>query len=121
MSEARWHSTLAYALVGESFDLGVQCRPDAEELARALSERGWDAPAVRAHALEERRAGRPWPHPLDADARAGMGAAQWFAALGRARAALGVDVLAERAPSPRTTLDADERRLMAEVPPHHGR
>lgn len=121
MTDAPWHSTLAYALVGGWLDLGVQPAPDIEALVAELGERGWDAAGVGAHALACQANERPWPHLVDAAARAGMGAAQWFAALGRARAALGVDVLVDHAPSRRTKLTADERRLLSEVPPHHVR
>ncbi|WP_040158500.1 hypothetical protein [Nigerium massiliense] len=121
MTPASWHTTLAQALTGESLDLGVQESPNIAELVGALASRGWDAAAVRRHALDTQAAGLPWPHPVSPAARQGMGFAQWFAALARARTALGVDVLDVHAPSHRTTLTADERRLLAEVPPHHVR
>ena len=40
-------------------------------------------------------------------------------AVGRVRVELGLDALAARPPSGRTALTPDERRLLAEVPPHH--
>jgi hypothetical protein len=39
----------------------------------------------------------------------------------RARDRFGLTVLTVLPPSRRTRLDADERRLLAEVPPHFGR
>jgi hypothetical protein len=56
-------------------------------------------------------------HPVPADLLEGIGAAQFAAVLAELRTRLASQarpVLAERAP------DADERRLLADVPPHHG-
>ena len=116
MTGRPWHRALALALVGADLDLGVQERPDADALARELAAHGYPAERVR----EIAAGASPWPFPLPETVRAGLGAAQLFAALRDARRVLGVDSLATRRPSTRTTLDADERRLSAEAPPHHG-
>ena len=115
-----WHRALGLALTGEDLDLGVQERCDAHAVAAALAGAGWAAPRIAAHARA--LAGvAPWPHPVPAQDRAGIGAAEFHAALIRTREALGVDALEVLPPSSRTTLDADERRLVADVPPHFGR
>ena len=57
-------------------------------------------------------------HPVPADLTKGIGPARFAAVVTALRARLGASgvrpVLAERAP------DAAERRLLADVPPHHG-
>jgi hypothetical protein len=92
---------------------------DSRGLLAALAERGWPPASICAHAEATWAAGQPWPHPPDAATLSGLDAARWQAALTDLRHRLGLDVIA-RPPSRRTSLTADERRLMAEVPPHHG-
>lgn len=84
-------------------ELGVQATPDLEAVVGAVQ-------AVAS-------AGPYGAYVVPADLREGIGAAQLAALLTELRARLGRGarpVLADRAP------DADERRLLAEVPPHHG-
>ena len=96
-----WHQALVFAVTGERRpELGKQEQPDLDVVVHAL-------------------AGRPrGAHLVPADLRSGIGAAHLAAVLtelrGRLAAAGSRPVLAERAP------DAAERRLLAEVPPHHG-
>jgi len=96
-----WHEALVFAVTGERRpDLGRQEQPDLDVVVDALR-------------------GRPrGAHPVPDDLRSGIGAAQLAAVLTELRrrlAAVGSrPVVAERAP------DAAERRLLAEVPPHHG-
>lgn len=116
---AAWHAAIAWALTGEPIDLGVQEAPDVDELVTQLAARGWDAGRVSAHAHEASAAGA-WPHPIPDAVRSGLGAAQLSAALGRARDRYGLTVLTVLPPSRRTSLDADERRLLADRPPHYG-
>ena len=59
--------------------------------------------------------------PVPDALRAGLGAAQLYAAIGGARERYGLEALTVLPPSRRTRLDADERRLLADVPPHFGR
>lgn len=115
-----WHRALGLALTGEDLDVGVQERFDAEAAVDALALAGWDAPRIAEHARA--RAGRaPWPHPVAAAVRGGISAAEFHAAVIRTRTALGVEALDLVPPSPRTVLNADERRLLNDVPPHFGR
>lgn len=111
---APWHAVIGLALVGERLDLGLQERPDAAALVADLAARGWDRDRIDALA----HGTSPWPFPLSDADRAGLGSAQLFAALRDARRALGLEVLEVRPRSRRTDLDADERRLLADVPPH---
>lgn len=116
----RWHRALGYALTGQELDLADEGRPDPASLVAALAEAGWTASRVRAHALGLVNAELAWPHPIPARLRAGCGAAQLSAALGESRRLLGLLALETRPPSARTRLNADELRLMRDVPPHHG-
>lgn len=110
-----WHTALAWALVGERLELGVRERPDIGVLLAELAERGYDRDRVAAIA----RDASTWPFPVpDAD-RAGLGPAQLSAAVRAARQALGLEALEVRPRSGRTALDGDERRLLADVPPHY--
>jgi hypothetical protein len=45
------------------------------------------------------------------------GPAQWYALVGQARTMLDLDGVVQPQPT-RTTLTADERRLLSDVPPH---
>lgn len=105
-----WHSALAYALVGEEWELGLQVAPDPAEVLRAVTERGYRAEDLVAVART--------PHPVPQRLRQGMGAAQFQAALAQLRSLAHADGLRASAPSRRTRLDAAERRLVEDVPPH---
>lgn len=96
-----WHQALVFAVTGERRpELSRQDAPDLDVVVAALRDRPRGA------------------HPVPADLRGGIGAAQLAAVLTELRRRLAVSgprpVLAERTP------DADERRLLADVPPHHG-
>lgn len=119
-AKASWHRALAFALVGRELPLGDQSTPAVASLAADLASLSWDADAVRRHALEVTAAGEPWPHLVPAGMRAGLGAAQFQAALLALRELLDVAALDVQPPSTRTDLTAAERVLLAEVPPHHG-
>jgi hypothetical protein len=98
---AAWHQALVFAVTGERRpELGRQDEPDVEVVVGLLHDRPRGA------------------HPVPADLAAGLGAARFAAVLTEVRTRLAASdsrpVLAERAP------DAAERRLLADVPPHHG-
>ncbi len=116
-----WHAAIAAALTGEELDLGVQPFPDPVALEHQLAAAGWSAARLLEHARATAAREEPWPHAIPEALRPGLGAAQLHAAIGRARDHLGLAVLAVLPPSRRTRLDADERRLLADVPPHFGR
>jgi hypothetical protein len=109
-------AALCWSLVGELTPDGV-IPPDG--LIVWLAEHGWGPERIREHALARIAAEQPWPHPLDAAVVQEFGAAQYYAALTDLRKQLGVWVLETQTPSARTELNADELRLLAEVPPHH--
>lgn len=115
----RWHAAIGYALVGEELLLAEPAQPDPARLVADLVAAGWDAGQIRAYASAAAAAEQPWPHQIPARLRGGCGAAQLYAALGRTRALLDVVTLETRGPSARTRLDADEQRLLRDVPPHY--
>ena len=119
MTDRAWHAAVAFALIGERLPLPARPAPDAARLVEQLDAAGWTPERVASHARAVSDASQPWPHPVPADLRAGLGAAQLRAALDACRAALGLVTLTTKPPSTRTALTADERRLLAEVPPHH--
>ncbi|GAB3622942.1 hypothetical protein GCM10027418_10240 [Mariniluteicoccus endophyticus] len=101
-----WHSALAYAVTGKRIDLGDQERPDLDVLVAALAERGLAADGLR--------------RAVPADLMQGLSYAQLAAAERALRERLGATGVHAVRPSGRTRLDADERRLMADRPPHWG-
>lgn len=113
-----WHQALAYALLGRRCpDLGDdQARPDVAVVAAWLEDHGLVEQAHRL-ASAPRSAEHPWPVPVPPDLH--VPPAQWAAALFELRRRLGLLGVATR-PATDRPLDADELRLLREVPPHHG-
>lgn len=116
----RWQRALGYALTGQELGLAEGGGPDPTSLIEGLAAAGWTATRIRAHALGLVNDEVAWPHPIPARLRAGCGAAQLSAALGESRRLLGLLALETRPPSARTRLNADELRLLRDVPPHYG-
>ena len=108
---AAWHQALAYAVTGRRFpELGLQDAPDLEALTAFL--RSWLGGDVDPSVLAR-------VHPLPPELAQGLGAAQRSAAVAELRRRL----VGERPPGPvarQRPLTADERRLLEDVPPHHG-
>lgn len=116
---AGWHRALGFALTGADLPLGVQEVPEPERLVSQLAEQGWDAARIGEVARARVASEQPWPFPVPDAVRAGLGAAQLHAALLSARTALGLEVLEVRRPARPRALTADERRLLADLPPHY--
>jgi hypothetical protein len=116
----KWHSALAFALVGVRVELVETGQPDPQELLVELASMGWDPVRISDHAHEMVAAERPWPHPVPRQLRDGCGAAQFHASVNRARQLLKLESLETLPPSERQELNSDEVRLLREVPPHHG-
>lgn len=113
----RWHAALAYALLGPPVrDLPEPGTPRIADLLDALGGRD----RVRAHAVEARAGAETWPYEIPAELREGLGAAQYAAAWTALTTALGPLTANARPVLTDRALTADERRLVADRPPHHG-
>lgn len=118
----RWNAALAYAITGRRWDdLAETGAPDLDQVGYEIGRRFPGGIDGLQHEISARRQrGEPWPYDLPPELGAGLGAAQWLAALARLRQQLEIGpqpdrpVLSDRRP------DADEQRLLREVPPHHG-
>ena len=109
-----WHQALAYAVTGQSLpDLGRQWRPDVPALAAQLE----DLAANRDIDLTWSAADAEYLVPPDL--MEGIGAAQFWAALGELRRALGVAPGSAAAVTADRPLTPEESRLLTERPPHH--
>jgi hypothetical protein len=117
----RWNAALAYAITEQLWSLDESGKPDPELIAFEIGRRSpGGVVGLQAEIMGRMETGRQWPYEVPKELRAGLGAAQWLAALTALRQRLGVGpqparpVLSDRRP------DADEERLLREVPPHHG-
>lgn len=125
-----WHQALAFALTGVRLtELGRQDRPDVEQLLEALQEASMHRSnpgtpvSARDWVAMRRGTSQRWPCPVPADLMDGLGYAQ-FTALLRClitRLDLAEPPAVVAAMTAERTLTADERRLLDDVPPHHGR
>lgn len=115
----RWHAALSYALLGRVPEsVADPGQVDVVELLRDLDRMPGGLDAVKAE-IAERRSTHAWPHPVPENLMYGLGPAQFASALTALRRELGVDARARTVRAARS-LDEDERRLQADVPPHHG-
>jgi hypothetical protein len=117
-----WHQALAYAMTGRRLDgLGQQRTPQVSVL-RAELDRQVGLAELADRARSRLAAGERWPDVVPGDLMAGLGPAQFAAALSELRRLLDVDrpVVPRRTSNPGETRSADLRRLLDEVPPHHG-
>lgn len=114
--DRRWHAALAYALLGAPVrDLPETGTPKVADL---LAELG-GVETVRVAVVGARAAGS-WPHPVPEDLRRGLGAAQFAAVWARLLAELGPLTTSARPVVTDRASTSDERRLLADRPPHHG-
>ncbi|HLL62442.1 MAG TPA: hypothetical protein VK401_05305 [Propionibacteriaceae bacterium] len=110
-----WHQALAYAVTGQSLpDLGQQRQPDVPRLAAELEKRAMSRDIDLSWSAADS------DYVVPPDLMEGIGAAQFWAAVGELRRALQV-----AAPGSAAAVTADrpltpeESRLLVERPPHH--
>lgn len=109
-----WHQALAYAVTGQTLpDLGRQRQPDVPILAARLEQ----IAASRDIDLTWSAADSDYLVPLDL--MEGIGAAQFWAALGELRQALRTAPGTAAAVTADRPLSPEESRLLMERPPHH--
>lgn len=112
---APWHQALAYAILGRRLpELAQQDQPNVTALARELSAN----PELSASVNALRHGGGTWPVAVPPDLMAGLGQAQFLAARAALVKELGLDPQGIHLAIDRP-VDADERRLLDQVPPHH--
>lgn len=108
----RWHRALGFAVTGEELELPDHEVPQPAVLLTELAALGWSGERLRAAARHD--------HQPPQELRAGLGAAQYAAALAELRRLVGATGATTRVSSGRTALGAEDRRLLADRPPHWG-
>ena len=112
-TEPAWHQALAYAVTGLRLpELGRQRQPDVALLAQQLKQLAADDPSWTWFA-------EPADHLVPGELMAGIGAAQFWAALADLRRTLGITDPGSSAVAADRPLTLDETRLAEERPPHH--
>ncbi|MDR2620868.1 MAG: hypothetical protein LBC29_07135, partial [Propionibacteriaceae bacterium] len=111
---------LAESLTGERVALpGYELLfSDTAGVLQWLAQSGWGVERITAFRQARETAGERWPLPVSPAAYAGLGAAQFIAA--RTALLTRLAVTAAKVRDAATPLDADDKRLLEEVPPHHG-
>lgn len=118
ISDQPWTSRLVFTMTGQSVPSPATAAPDLDEVLAWLTANGWDHDSLHAHATDLKARDLPWPHPVPREWLHDLGPARWLATLTALRQRLGLDS-ETLPPSHRTRLNADERRLLIELPPHH--
>lgn len=111
----------AHALVGrpaESLDLEGVHTPD--ELLVRLREQGWGPIQISQVKTRCLTAGDRWPLEGPAQGRRTVGFAQLHAWVWQCVDLLGFDAVDAGVRDAQSPLDAEDRRLLGERPPHHG-
>lgn len=117
MTDSQVARALARALTGEDLPVGSV---DAEALAGELALLGWDAERLHQLRSERMAAQQAWPFVVDVEVQRAFGFARFAARLAQLRELLGASGKVEVPPAPTRPMNADERRLAADRPPHWG-
>lgn len=111
----------AHALLGEAADsLDVETARAPEDLLSQLREQGWGAPRIDELRAHRQREGQPWPVESSQGGLRAVGFAQLHAWVSQCVHLLGFDAVDAGVRDAQTPLDAEDRRLLSECPPHHG-
>jgi hypothetical protein len=109
--------SLGFALTGQWLSGLADLEPqDADGILNRLDKAGWPSSRIVEFRAQTHAAGRRWPLAVPDDQRGDWGLAQFQAALVAILESLDQSQAQVRRA---TTLTADDRRLLAEVPPHH--
>lgn len=108
-------AAVGWALTGT--DLGPGPAPEADLVVEWLDASGWSAERLAAHRSERQGTNQPWPDQPPAGWVEGW--ARYASLLRQVRELTGLNGLTASLRSQRP-LSADERRLLADKPPHHG-
>ncbi len=110
-----WAERVAYALVGTLLPM-AETGPAPGLIVTELERHGWGRERIAQHVEELRAHGLPWPGPVPPQWVREAGPAQWQAVMSETLRLLSVD---DRGPvRARVALTADDRRLLADRPPH---
>ncbi len=93
---------------------------DVPSLVAELSALGWGTERIQQLRGERMEQRLPWPFPVAPELMAGVGFARFAALLADLREALGISGRLAASPAPERALNPDERRLVADRPPHWG-
>lgn len=105
---------LGRALTGETLPL---TSPLTDDIVSELANLGWLADDLAELRHQRQESGEPWPFPVRRDVVAEVGFAVFHARLTALKERLGLTGLHPTTPAVRA-LNADERRLQADRPPH---
>ena len=108
---------LASAVTGQ--DLPVTAC-DVPSLVVELSALGGGPERIQQLRGERMEQRLPWPFPVEPEVQKEIGFARFGALLAQLREALGVSGRLDASPAPERALNPDERRLVADRPPHWG-
>lgn len=114
-------ASCAHGLIGpvaDSMDFAAVGTP--EELVVCLAERGWSSSRVAELKAEYLAAGDRWPTQIPAASARPVGSAQLHAWLSQCVQLLGLDAVDAGVRDAHQLLDAEDRWLLADRPPHHG-
>lgn len=112
-----WARLVGHALTGEDLGPSGLSSSGPQEIVDWLTSRGWDAQRVAESRAACQRDERPWPHPPTLPVPSWS---QFHSLLAQVRALTGTDGLHATVRTGPRVLGPDERRLLAEKPPHHG-
>ena len=113
---------IAWSLTGQELRPDDElASTDAAQIVAWLARHGWSCGRLEQRARLMREAGQRWPAPVSAERREGLGAAQFQARTRQVLLELGLDHARPVLRDASTPMDAADRRLVAELPPHHGR
>jgi len=99
--------------------VGPSSEPQLDRLVAELEQHLTGGLAGLRQRVDERRSqGEPWPHPVPAELREGIGAAQFLAVRDGLVARLQLAPAARVRPESSAPLTGQDRRLLDEVPPH---
>lgn len=115
-----WFAALGQALIGRPLPELSAGPPDPDQVVAALAQQGIDREKLAALVAERQAASQPWPFPVAAEDRPGIGAAQFMSVLRAVTDVLDVHTWRAAQPAPAAAPSAADRRLMADRPPHWG-
>lgn len=116
-----WFVAVGLALTGASLPAPVDAAPvQPAAIAGWLAGLGWTPDRLAEHRHACRDDNRPWPHPVPVTLLGAGTAARLHALVAEVRGLTGTSGLVATQRPGQRVLTADDRRLLADVPPHHG-